>query len=333
MSGIHRAVSCNMNKKSAEQKQNNQSLRRGEKCLINLINRFSSAIDYAVLAISILLLILGAYALYDSNLVLEQAGAEEYAVYKPRENGDVAYRKLRSINPDVIGWIDVYGTKIDYPILQGKDNYRYLSETVNGEYSTAGSIFLDSGNKPDFSDFNNIIYGHFMVERKMFGDIGLFAEADFFNSHEYGVIHRNDKQSLGLHFFAFIQTVGTDQRIFQTSYNSVADKESFIKYIFDKAQFKRDIGVTAADRLVVMDTCNFTITDGRYILVAKLEDQVQVNPDAEKVKPVRLSNLLAYFNDFDLFYALSALWLILVLLYLIYKVLRKLWHGKDGRNN
>ena len=172
-----------------------------------------------------------------------------------------------------------------------------------------------------------------MVERKMFGDIGLFAEADFFNSHEYGVIHRNDKQSLGLHFFAFIQTVGTDQRIFQTSYNSVADKESFIKYIFDKAQFKRDIGVTAADRLVVMDTCNFTITDGRYILVAKLEDQVQVNPDAEKVKPVRLSNLLAYFNDFDLFYALSALWLILVLLYLIYKVLRKLWRGKDGRNN
>lgn len=156
-----------MNKKSAKQTQNNQSLRRGEKCLINLINRFSSAIDYAVLAISILLLILGAYALYDSNLVLEQAGAEEYAVYKPRENGDVTYRKLRSINPDVIGWIDVYGTKIDYPILHGKDNYRYLSETVTGEYSTAGSIFLDSGNKPDFSDFNNIIYGHFMVERKM----------------------------------------------------------------------------------------------------------------------------------------------------------------------
>lgn len=54
---------------------------------------------------------------------------------------------------DVIGWIDIYNTNIDYPIVKGADNQEYLNKTVKGEFSTAGSIFLDSSNSPDFSDY------------------------------------------------------------------------------------------------------------------------------------------------------------------------------------
>lgn len=181
---------------------------------LKVIGRISLYVDYLILVISILILLLGLYSVYDKYKVYELADSEEYAKYKPSSEDRLSYNKLRDMNPDVIGWIDVYGTKIDYPILQNKDNDYYLDRTVKGDYSTAGSIFLDYRNKKDFSDFNSIIYGHHMDERKMFGDIDKFLEKDFFEKHAYAVLHRNDMKSLGIEFFSIIKTEGTDSRIF-----------------------------------------------------------------------------------------------------------------------
>ena len=80
----------------------------------------------------------------------------------------VDWANLKAINEDIIGWIQIEGTEISYPIVKGIDNSYYLNHTVQKTYNIAGSIFLDYRNERDFSDSKNIIYGHNMKDGSMF---------------------------------------------------------------------------------------------------------------------------------------------------------------------
>ena len=74
----------------------------------------------------------------------------------------IDFDALKKINPDVVSWITIPDTNIDYPLLQGKDNNQYLHKDMEGRDSAAGAIFLDHGDKADLSSRHNIIYGHHM---------------------------------------------------------------------------------------------------------------------------------------------------------------------------
>jgi len=84
------------------------------------------------------------------------------------EDIGIDFDALRAINPDIIGWIVVPGTTINYPIVQGRDNNWYLHHTFRGERNPAGAIFADYLNTPDFSDGHTILYGHNMQRGNMF---------------------------------------------------------------------------------------------------------------------------------------------------------------------
>ena len=72
----------------------------------------------------------------------------------------VDFKALKKINPDIIAWIRIPDTSIDYPVVQGNDDSYYLTHTFKKTEYVAGAIFLDSDNNADFSDDKNIIYGH-----------------------------------------------------------------------------------------------------------------------------------------------------------------------------
>ncbi len=301
----------------------NENLSDSQKKKLKRIRGISAAVDYAVLVVSLLLLILGIYALYDSHKVYELADAEEYAQYKPSDKDRLSYEKLREMNPDVIGWIDVYGTEIDYPVLQAADNDKYLDETVTGEYSTAGSIFLDYRNSKEFSDFNNILYGHHMDQRKMFGDIDRFTNRNFFEKHRYGKLYRNDRKSLGIEFFAVIRTTGTDQRIFSAAIQHAQTKRELIDYLYDNAIRSRDISVTENDRIVLLNTCTFTVTDGRHILAGKLTDKVHKDPFPSKNESNAFAEFIKRSANINFMWFLILLLLALIIVYTIYERHRK----------
>ena len=105
-------------------------------------------------------------------------GEEEYntlreyvAVEEPKENADgetpeknqketvtVDFEALKKINPEIIAWIRIPDTKIDYPVVQGTDNEYYLKRTFKKTEHVAGSIFLDKDNSSDFSNRKSILY-------------------------------------------------------------------------------------------------------------------------------------------------------------------------------
>lgn len=282
---------------------------------IRFVSRF---VDYIILFISILSLVIAIYAFWDTHELLEIADSQSYSAYKPDSEDDLTFSELKKINPDVLGWIDVYGTKIDYPIVQGKDNDEYLNKTVLGKFSTTGSIFLDAANSKDFSDYQNVLYGHFMAERKMFGDLELFKDKEFFDSHKYGKIHRYGKTSKGIEFFAFLKTVGTDKIILSTA-KSKDIRPDLIDHIYKEATFSRKLDFTDHENLVVLDTCDFSITNGRSILIGRLTDNIEENIYKEEIqKENQFAKLLSKAYKVNFLLILILIWLLLVALFIIY---------------
>ncbi len=90
---------------------------------------------------------------------------------------------LKKVNPDVIGWILIPGTSIDYPLMQGEDNTHYLDYAWDGSKNAGGAIYMDYRSDSALADFHTIIYGHRMYRDAMFNALKNYADEDFLASH------------------------------------------------------------------------------------------------------------------------------------------------------
>jgi len=221
------------------------------------------------------LLAFGCYAIWDSRQVYETADKSHYAIYKPTEkNEGKSFKELQAINPEVFAWLSVYGTNIDYPVTQGRDNMKYVNTNAEGKYSLSGAIFLDYNNSKDFSDFNSILYGHHMQRKTMFGEIGSFSDEAFFNAHRYGNLYYGGKGH-GIDFFAFVHTSAYDGTVFMPN---IAGRQAYLDNLMTNAIYTRNIGVTTEDNIVLLTTCSSASTNGRDILVGRITGEVYKDP-------------------------------------------------------
>lgn len=222
------------------------------------------------------ILLYALYGLWDSQHVYQAGDASLFAEYKPTEDNSVSFDELRKLNPEVFGWLTVYGTKIDYPVTQADDNDKYINTNARGEFYLGGSIFLDYRNKQDFSDLNNIIYGHHLEEQKMFGGLDNFEEESYFEEHRYGKLYYDGKWH-GLEFFAFVFADAYDQTIYNVDLED-DDSEEYLSYIEEEAMYFRQLEFDEADRFVELSTCVSDETNGRFVLIGRITDAVEPDP-------------------------------------------------------
>ena len=185
----------------------------------------------------------------------------------PRTNPSIDSAKKK--NPDVVGWLTVPGTPIDYLFVQGPDNDYYLHRDINQNYLYAGTVFLDFRCARDFSSFNSLLYGHHMKDGSMFAGLRYFKTKSFFDSHQYGQIYLSDK-TYQIEFFAFMIRPAADMKIYTYELADSASKTDFFNYIKSNAVNYRDIGLTPEDKLVTLYSCTYEFTDARMLLVGKL---------------------------------------------------------------
>jgi sortase B len=236
-----------------------------------------SIVDTMVLVIVILLLAVGGCALWDSLQVYRAADSAQYTVYKPTaENGGATFGELQAINPEVFGWLTVYGTNIDYPVVQGSDNIKYVNTNVKGNFSISGSIFLDMNSSKDFSDFSSIFYGHHMDKKAAFGEVGSFSDEGFFNARKYGQLYF-DGRAHGLEFFAFVHADAYDHTIFRTKVPE-GQQQAYLDLLLKRAIHSRALTISPTDRFVLLSTCSSSSTDGRDLLLARITDEVFDDP-------------------------------------------------------
>ncbi len=138
---------------------------------IKIINKI---IDFVMTIVFLLLIIIGIYAIYDNYLVQKSGELpEDVLALKPSKEttSDISLKELKELNSDIVGWITLDDTSIDFPVVKGADNDDYLDKNYLHEYSTGGSIFLDYRNDALFGDQYSVIYGHNIRSGLMLSDI------------------------------------------------------------------------------------------------------------------------------------------------------------------
>lgn len=290
----------------------------GVKLLRALVRLFDEAVDFAVLAGLLALILVGGYSLWDSKQLASGAAVSQFSAYKPTVDDSLSFEELQEKNSDVFGWLTVYGTGIDYPLVQGEDNWQYLNYAPDGSYSLSGSIFLDSKNARDFSDYLNIIHGHHMADSVMFGDLDKFQDRKFFDTHLTGNLFCNGRD-YGLRIFAFALVDAYDGRVYNPQ---TEDDGETLPYLEEIAMYLRDEGQHEAEHIVLLSTCASESTNGRYLLGGLLSDETYEDPFyVEPVIPIRqtysLDRLKETTEIVPLWAMILAAWVLLIIVYVI----------------
>ena len=176
--------------------------------------------------------------------------------------------KLKVLNPDTVGWIWAEGTRIDYPIVQGKDNDYYLKHMFDGELNKVGAIFMDWRNGPDFSDKNTIIYGHHMKDGSMFAALADFKDQAAYEKKSEMILFTQDG-NYRIELFAGNIVHGETGRI-PLSFDTDQEFKSYLADVLKKSTFKSDVTILETDRIITLATCTYEFNNARYLLFGKL---------------------------------------------------------------
>lgn len=177
---------------------------------------------------------------------------------------------LKSMNEDVVGWISIGDTKIDYPIMQSDNNVDYLTRNYHGDRSLAGSIFMDFRNDITMKENNLILYGHRVKDGSMFQQLTKFLDRDFFESHGTFTIDTL-YDSYQAEIFAVYNTM-IDFNYIQTDFNYKEEFEDLLEGINERSMYETDVAVNADDQIITLSTCEYTLdsNDSRLVVHAKL---------------------------------------------------------------
>ena len=180
------------------------------------------------------------------------------------DNTTEATENLSSINSDYQFWINVEGTNIDYPVVQGSDNDFYLNHDFNKNYLPAGSIFLDYRN--DFeTDYNTVIYGHHMRNSTMFGHMEKFKKEDFFEKNK--TITLTSKDDIYEYEIFAIGVYDANFGYNTVNFNDEDDFNNFLDKILSKSMYSRNI-VNSSDKIITLSTCSYEYDNARTAIFA-----------------------------------------------------------------
>ena len=225
-------------------------------------------------ALIVLMLLYGGYSLWDTAMLYNRALiSDDLLQFKPAAedpSSNPSLEELQAINPDVLGWLTVDDTHIDYPVVIGDDDMEYVNKDVYGDFALSGAIFLDSDNARDISDPYTLVYGHHMDNGAMFGDVVEFVNADYFESHPTGTLYLPDA-TYSIEFFACVEVDAFDSMVYNPTAQPQGDISELLNYVDENAVQSRYIGVTPQDKVIGLSTCAETETNGRVVIFGRLD--------------------------------------------------------------
>lgn len=181
----------------------------------------------------------------------------------------VDFVALQAINPDVVGWIYIPDTKVNYPIVQGNDNDYYLYRLISGEQNSSGSIFLDAKASSLFLSRNNPIYGHNMKNGSMFADMTRYSDQKYYDEHPVAYLLTPEKNYKVHLFSGYVTDAWGD------SWQLGFEESAYVQWL-EKLQrnscFTANVVPTSADRVLTFSTCTYETADARFVVHGILEE-------------------------------------------------------------
>lgn len=186
---------------------------------------------------------------------------------------DIQYEKvfstLQEINKDTIGWLTVNNTRIDYPVVQAKDNDYYLRRDYYQNKNRHGWIFMDYRNNPDELNENTIIYGHNLANQTMFGTLRYALNSYWYKKSANQIITFNTpNENMKFQIFS-IYTIPTTNDYLDITFPTTDAYQSYIDLVKGRSIYDFNIEVTTGDKILTLSTCA-NGNDKRLVIHAKL---------------------------------------------------------------
>ena len=186
---------------------------------------------------------------------------------------DIQYEKvfstLQEINKDTVGWLTVNNTRIDYPVVQAKDNDYYLRRDYYQNKNRHGWIFMDYRNNPDELNENTIIYGHNLANQTMFGTLRYVLNSYWYKKSANQIITFNTpNENMKFQIFS-IYTIPTTNDYLDITFPTTDAYQAYIDLVKGRSIYDFNIEVTTNDKILTLSTCA-NGNDKRLVIHAKL---------------------------------------------------------------
>lgn len=184
-------------------------------------------------------------------------------------------QELQKENPDVVGWIEIEGTNINYPVLQGTDNSYYMTHNYKKEETKDGSIFLDKDYDWSIPSSNLLMYGHNMGDGAMFQDLLKYENEEFYKQHPIVRFTTATEDAEYEIISAFKSRVyyKSEKNVFRYYYFINADNEEeyneFVSNAKEASFYDTGKAAEYGDQLMTLSTCSYHTEDGRFAVVAR----------------------------------------------------------------
>lgn len=247
----------------------------------------------------------------DKNTVIDTEGMEKFSselLDSGYEFKNIKWDYLRAycyhdhgIN-DMIGWITIDGTNVDYPISQSQNNAYYLKHDFSRTDSEMGGIYQDFRNEKlceKEGDLNSIswVYGHNWYTGEMFANLISYRYQDFYDEHKQLIIYRPDCFAYLGEIFASEIIDSSDTNYYRLNdFATIEENQKYLDMLYENSYIKTDVEVNPGDKIIALATCIYKIDgidDARIVVYAKLTPIVITESQKEEMaKQGRLINKL-----------------------------------------
>lgn len=213
----------------------------------------------------------------ENNAVADKAVLDEkYPGVEFPEGMLDKYAELYAKNPDFVGWINIDGVDISLPVVQGEDNKEYLKRGFDGKYSKYGSVFMNCANDVDRLNYNTSLFGHHMLDSKMFGNLIQYKDAETYKKApviEFNTIYGDYKWKIFAVFITNGTAEGDDGYIFNylfTDLSTPEKVEKFLGEIDQRAIYKPEVDIAVSDKILTLSTCSYEFDEARLVIMARM---------------------------------------------------------------
>lgn len=170
------------------------------------------------------------------------------------EEYKIDFEKLKEINNQIVAYLKVNGTKIEYAVVQAKDNNYYLKRNLEKKYNVGGWIFADDKNKLDGTDKNIVIYGHNMKDDSMFGSLKNILNEEWYNNEENYVIDFVTESEEQKYQVFSIYKIEKEDYYIDTEFKK-NEFSKFIETLKERSIKDFDVEVAEEDSILTLSTC------------------------------------------------------------------------------
>ncbi len=211
-----------------------------------------------------------------NNVADSQTLAEKYPGVAFPEGMLEKYAALYARNKDFVGWIEIDGLDISLPVVRGENNDKYLKTDFDGKYSKYGSIFMNCANKVDRLNYNTTIFGHYMKDTKMFGNLMQYKSITGYKKApviEFNTIYGDYKWKVFAAYITNGTSAGDDGYLFNYMFTDLSTNEAVEEFLGEiklRTIYYPNVDLAVSDRILTLSTCTYELDEGRLVVMARM---------------------------------------------------------------